>query len=142
MSVRLRYRGGRLVVEGVPQLRRALRDVGGRELEKKLGQVHRDIGEMVIRRAGGRNTGVGTGRGATIRPSAALREVLLRVGGTHRAQPLPSGRTTGIRLRQWGVNPIWPPPSRPYLIGAAQDISGDIEDAYMDGVRKVWSQAW
>ena len=120
----------RLVIEGVPELRKMLREVGGRELEKELGQVHKRIGEMVISAAGGRNTGVGEGAGASIRPSASVREVLLRVGGSHR----------DMKARQWGRRQIWPggqAPSRPYLIGAAVKQRSQILDQYDRSIRDI-----
>lgn len=129
---------GRIYIEGVAELSRLLRDVGGRELQKELGQVHRSIGEMVIRRLGGKSTGVGSGAGETIRPSAASREVLLRVGGSHRAAG------SAIRPRQWGRVQRWPggaAPSRPHLIGAAVEIQSEIETAYMDGVERIARKA-
>lgn len=126
----------RLHIEGVRQLNRLLRRVGGRELQKELGQVHRSIGEMVIARAGGARTGVGSGRGETIRPSAATREVMLRVGGSHRA--------SDPRRHQWGRVQKWPggqAPRRPYLIQKAMDIQPQIERAYLDGVEQVIRRA-
>lgn len=122
----------RLHVEGVRQLNRLLRKVGGRELQKELGQVHKSIGELVIARLGGRKTGVGSGRGETVRPSAATREVLLRVGGSHRA--------SSPRRLQWGRVQRWPggePPQRPHIIQAARDIQPQIEREYLDGVDQV-----
>ena len=126
----------RLHIEGVRQLNRLLRRVGGRELQKELGQVHRSIGEMVIARAGGAKTGVGSGRGETIRPSASTREVLLRVGGSHRAQD--------PRKRQWGKTQRWPggdAPRRPHLIEKARQIQPQIEAEYLDGVETVIRRA-
>ncbi len=128
----------RIHIEGVRELNRLLRQVGGRELQKELGQLHRQIGEMVIGRLGGRSTGVGSGRGETIRPSAAVRDVQLRVGGSHRAQGGPT------RPRQWGRVQRWPggqAPARPHLIGAAMDIQDRIEDVYLDGVDRIVRRA-
>ena len=128
----------RVHIEGIRELNRLLRQVGGRELQKELGQLHRQIGEMVISRLGGRSTGVGSGRGETIRPSAAAREVQLRVGGSHRAQGGPT------RPRQWGRVQRWPggqAPARPHLIGAAMDIQDRIEDVYLDGVDRIVRRA-
>lgn len=125
----------RLHVEGVRELNRLLRQVGGRELQKELGQVHKSIGELVIRRVGGASTGVGAGAGEKIRPSAATREVLLRVGGKHRGSD---------RRQQWGRRQRWPggqPPQRPHLIRAAHDIQDRIEREYLDGVAAVIRRA-
>jgi len=122
----------RIHIEGVRELNRLLRHVGGRELQKELGQVHKRIGQMVIRQLGGAQTGVGSGRGERIRPSAATREVLLLVGGSHRA-PQP-------RKLQWGRVQRWPggdAPRRPYLIEAARDIQDDIETAYLHGIERI-----
>lgn len=122
---------GRLQVEGVRELNRLLRQIGGRELQKELGQVHKRIGQMVIARLGGARTGVGRGAGQTIRPSAATREVLLRVGGSHRSE----------RPEQWGREQVWPgglPPVRPHLIEAAREIEDDITDEYLSGVDAIF----
>jgi len=122
----------RIYIEGVRELNRLLRHVGGRELQKELGQTHKRIGQMVIRQLGGAQTGVGSGRGERIRPSAATREVLLLVGGGHRA-PQP-------RKLQWGRVQRWPggdAPRRPYLIEAARDIQDDIETAYLHGIERI-----
>ena len=122
----------RIYIEGVRELNRLLRHVGGRELQKELGQVHKRIGQMVIRQLGGASTGVGQGRGERIRPSAATREVLLNVGGSH--------RTSEPRRSQWGRVQKWPggqAPDRPYIIEAARDIQNDIETAYLHGVERI-----
>ena len=124
----------RLQFTNVAAVRLALRRAGGPELVREMGQVHKSIGEMVIARLGGRSTGVGAGRGEAIRPSAATREVLLRVGGSHRRR----------RVRQWGRTQVWPggsAPARPYLIQAARDIAPQIEEAYLDGIRSVARRA-
>lgn len=117
-------------VEGIRDLNRALRAVGGREGQKELGQVHKGIGGMVIRAAGGASSGVGEGAGSTIRASAATGSVQLRVGGAHRDN----------RRRQWGKRQVFPgdaAPFRPNLIGTAVSIQGRIEDAYLAGVDRI-----
>lgn len=119
----------RLQIEGARELNRLLRQVGGRDLQKELGQVHKDVGRMVIARLGGADTGVGSGAGATVRPSAATREVLLRVGGAHR---------TGGPVHRWGKR--WNRRERgrrPHLIGAALAIEEQITDRYLAGVDRV-----
>jgi hypothetical protein len=122
-------RNGGIVVEGMTELRANFRRLGGPDMVKELGQVHKRVGELVISRAGGASTGVGTGTGATIRPSATTREVQLRVGGRHRAR--------FGKWRQWGIGQVWPPPSRPFLIGAAREAEGPIIEEYLRGVRAV-----
>lgn len=125
----------RVYIEGLTELNRALRQAGGKPLQKELGAVHKDIGRMVISHLGGKNTQVGEGRGETIRPSATTANVMLRVGGSHRG---------GSRRKQWGAEQVWPggmPPARPHLIGAALEIQDEIEEAYMDGVESVLTGA-
>jgi len=120
----------RLEIEGVRELNRILRRIGGRELQRELGQVHRSIGELVISRLGGRSTGVGTGAGERIRPSSATRDVQLRVGGGHRDR----------RPQQWGRLQVWPggqAPYRPHLIAAARQIQPQIEERYLAGVAAI-----
>lgn len=124
----------RMAIEGHRDLSRRLNQIGGKELRKEYGQVHKRIGERVIREAGGKQTGVGAGRGASIRPSASTREIQVRVGGPHRESA----------KAQWGVRQQWPggdPPDRPHLIGAATSIQGEIMQMYEDGVAEVAQKA-
>lgn len=122
---------GRLHVEGVRELNRLLRHVGGKGLQKELGQIHKSVGQLVVERAGGASTGVGEGRGERIRTSAATREVMLLVGGSHRG---------GERKKQWGRVQKWPagqPPERPYLIQSAVEIQPQITDELLDGIHEL-----
>ena len=120
----------RVTIEGMDQVRASFRRLGGTEMTKQLGQVHKRIGELVIARAGGAQTGVGAGSGATIRPSASTKNAQLRVGGSFRAR--------FGKWRQWGQQQTWPPPSsRPYLIGAAEQARNEIYDVYLDGIESV-----
>lgn len=96
---------------------------------KQLGAVHKRVGEIVIARAGGAETGVGRGTGATIRPSASTRSVVLRVGGRFRAR--------FGNWRQWGVDQVWPPPERPYILGAAEAAQDEVLDVYLAGVNEI-----
>lgn len=121
----------RLKLEGVPELKRLLRHVGGKDLQKELGQVHKSVGQLVVERAGGAHTGVGEGRGERIRTSAATREVQLLVGGSHRG---------GERKKQWGRVQKWPAgeaPTRPHLIQKAVEIQPQITDAYLEGIHDL-----
>lgn len=134
----------RIEIEGVRELNKLLTAVGGKELRRELGQVHKRIGQMVIDSAGGKNTGVGAGRGASIRASAATRQVQLRVGGTHRANPSvprPSRSNNRYAIAQWGIRAVRPHPTRPHLIGAAERILPRIEREYLAGVEDVIRRA-
>lgn len=118
-----------ITVEGLNEVRTSMRRLGGSELVKELGAVHKRIGQMVIAAAGGAETGVGRGTGSTLRASAATRSVQLRVGGRFRAR--------FGNWRQWGIDQIWPPPHRPYIVGAAESIEDDILEEYLDGVNAI-----
>lgn len=120
----------RVTIEGMDDVRLAFRKLGGPELVKQLGQVHKSIGALIISKAGGAETGVGEGAGSTIRPSATTASVYLRVGGAWRA---------GLgRWRQWGVRQIWPPPGRrPFIIGAALSAEDEIDKLYLAGIAAV-----
>lgn len=121
----------RMVVTGLDDTRRVIRDTAGREGQKALGKVHKRIGERIIIPAlGGKQTNVGEGRGSTLRPSAASREATIRVGGKHRES----------EAEQWGQRQTWPPPERPLIIGAAVDHQDDIEREYRDGLLEELSR--
>lgn len=122
----------RLAFENLHELRASFRDVGGKEMQKELGKVHKRVGTIIIARAGGPKTGVGEGAGSTMRPSAASREVMIRVGGKHRGEP---------PQEQWGKSQVWPPPERPNIIGAAVQALPLIEKEYRDGVEDVARRA-
>lgn len=117
----------RLHIEGKRELDRTLKAWGGKEGRKELGQVHKTIGGMVIDQAGGADSGVGSGAGSKLRPSAATREVTIRAGGKHRSR----------KVQQWGKTPVMPHPFRPNIVGAAEQIKDRISDAYLDGVESV-----
>jgi hypothetical protein len=117
----------RMVIDGIPETRELLRDIGGKALERELGWVHKTVGQLIIWRLGGASTGVGRGRGETIRPSASVRQVELRVGGAHRSR----------RVQQWGIKSVRPHPIRPHIIGAAHDIEPLIIRTYEQGVQQA-----
>lgn len=121
----------RMVVTGLDDTRKVIRDVAGKEGQKALGKVHKRIGERILIPAlGGKDTGVGEGRGSKIRPSAASRQVTLRVGGKHRED----------KKEQWGQEQVWPPPDRPHIIGTAVEHQDDIEREYRDGLMEELSR--
>lgn len=121
-------------VEGLKEFNRAVRQAKNVELNKRLGQANKEIGELVIRRLNPRSDprAVGAGAGAAVRSSAARREVLLRTGGAHRA----SGRHT--KKQPWGRQRVTPPgkptPRRPFIQGTAETHFNEIGDAWLDAV--------
>ena len=119
----------RIEVEGYKEFQRAV-GRADKELAKKLGQVHKDIGAFVISKLQPKS--VGEGAGAKVRPSATRREVMLRVGGGWRGDsPLP----------QWGKTQEWPDghaPDRPDILGTAERHQTEIENKLLDLIEKVY----
>lgn len=126
-------------VEG---LREFSRDVtrANAALGKELGQVNKRIGRLIIDRwlrPRSVPEAVGRGAGAAIRPSATKREVLLRVGGKHRARHLP--------YMQWGKRPVGSPsaaPARPYIKKSAMDHRDEITDLWLQSVMEAMDPAF
>lgn len=119
---------GRIRIEGWRELQREISRASDKDLPKRIGAAHKEIGEMVISRL--RPPSVGEGRGRSVRPSATRREVTLRVGGGHR----------DIRARQWGRRQTWPggdAPERPDILGTARRHEDEIVDALLAGVEKA-----
>lgn len=115
-------------IEGWRELQREISRASDKDLPKQIGRVHKEVGEMVISRL--RPQSVGSGAGASVRPSATRREVILRVGGGHR----------DVRLLQWGRRQEWPggdAPDRPDIIGTARRHEDEIIDALLEGVEKA-----
>jgi hypothetical protein len=121
----------RMVIDGIPETRELLRDIGGKALERELGQMNKRVGEVWIQAAGGASSGVGRGRGETIRPSASVRDVQLRVGGAHRSR----------RVQQWGIRPVRPHPERPFIVARGADALPKIIRVYEDGFDHVIQRA-
>jgi len=118
----------RIEVEGYKEFRRAVARAD-KELAKKLGQVHKDVGAFVISKL--QPPSVGEGAGAKVRPSATRREVLLRVGGTWRDE----------HQRQWGKKQEWPgghAPDRPDILGTAERHQAEIEQRLLNLIDKVY----
>lgn len=113
----------------------AVRKAADRDLPKKIGQVNKQVGKLVISKLSPRPVpeAVGAGAGAAVRPSATKREVVLRVGGKHRDGADPRI----VRMRQWGkrsVRPFRASPPRPYIIETAEQHRDEILDLWMDGI--------
>lgn len=120
-------------VEGLRELQAAIKRQQGR-LPDALGQAHKDVGAFVIGRLPAADPhAVGTGTGATVRPSASKREVLLRVGH--------SGREAS--RNQWGKREVQPfAPGRPYIVGTIEQHQDEIEQRFLDEMVKVLGPAF
>ena len=126
--------------EDLKRFQRAVRQSTDTELPKRLGQANKSVGQLVIDRLAPRPdaAAVGTGAGASVRASASKREVLLRVGGAHRA-----GRTPQM---QWGKrpgpNPFGRRPKRPFIRETVERHRKEIEDAWIDATLAAMSGAF
>lgn len=123
---------GRIRIEGLREFQRAARRAVDSDLPKRLGRAHKHIGALVIRRLrpSPDPAAVGEGAGASVRPSASRREVLLRVGGKHRDGHTPYmqwGRRPGRRLDRNA-------PARPYIRQTVERNRDEIESAYLQAV--------
>jgi hypothetical protein len=131
---------GAIEVEGLKEFQRAVRFAADTGLTKELGQANKKIGQLVVDRLSPRPdpAAVGTGAGATVRPSATRREVLLRVGGKHR-----EGRTP---IMQWGRRPGPSPfgrrPKRPYIRWTVERHRQEIEREWLKAVAKAMKPAF
>lgn len=130
---------GEIRVEGLKEFQRATRRAVDSDLPRRLGQANKQIGQLVIDRLQPRPdpAAVGEGSGAAVRPSASNREVLLRVGGAHRAGHTPE--------RQWGrrvVGAFSSAPKRPYIRKTVEDNRRDIEDAWLKAVAEATRPAF
>lgn len=127
-------------VEGLRELNREIRRSVDRELPKRMGQANKSIGELVIARLSPRPdpAAVGEGAGSTVRPSASKREVLLRVGGAHRAGKAPR--------MQWGKRPVRQPgvpaPKRPYIRQTVDRYYDEITGAYLGAIEQAMGPAF
>lgn len=118
----------RIRIEGWRELQREISRASDRDLPKRIGAAHKEIGELVISRL--RPPSVGEGRGRSVRPSATRREVTLRVGGGHR----------DVRAQQWGRQQVWPggdAPERPDILGTARRHEAEIMDALLEAIDKA-----
>ena len=129
-------------VEGLKEFQRAVRAAKDKNLDKRLGQANKAIGQMVVDRLTPNPDprAIGVGRGATVRPSASKREVVLRVGGAHRD----AGRHTA--KQPWGATRVVRPgtkaPARPNIQGTAEANYDEIADAWMDATIGAFAPAF
>lgn len=124
-------------VDGLREFQFAARRAADVSMPKRLGQAHKEVGQLVIDRLEPRPTAAatGTGAGATVRPSASKREVQLRAGGKHRIR-----RTEQLtHFQQWGKRfvPVafgQRRPKRPYIMQTVRDNRREIEREFLDKV--------
>lgn len=126
-------------LEGIRDFNKAIRKSVDRDLPKRIGQANKSIGRLIITKlpqAGPH--AVGAGAGATVRPSATKREVLLRVGGKHRATRA-SDDGTKLRVQQWGKREVGPfaAGQRPSIIGTVLEHRKKIQKAYFRAIEKA-----
>lgn len=135
-----------LEVEGLREFNRAVRAAKDRELDKRIGAANKRIGQMVIDRLtpAPNPVATGIGRGSTVRPSASKREVILRVGGTHRGINGASPEQT--RMQPWGAKRVARVgtrlPPRPHIHGTAEKNEDDIGSAWMAAIMDAFRPAF
>jgi len=129
-------------VKGLKEFQQAVRKARDKDLNKRLGQANKAVGDLVIQRLSPKPdpAAVGVGAGSSVRPSASKREVLLRVGGVHRS----SGQHT--KKQPWGkrrtVRPGTHTPPRPNIQGTADDHFDDIGNEWMTATMQALGPAF
>ena len=107
-------------VEGLNELRKALRQAKDKELNETMREIHRELAREIVQRALP-NVPVKTGElKATVRAAGTIRDAIGRVGKATvpYAPPIHWG---------WPRRNIKP---NPFLVDAAQNIERDIVDRY------------
>jgi len=129
-------------VLGLRELQRAIKKQQG-ELPKAIGQVHKDIGVFIVGKLPEADPqAVGAGSGATVRPSATKREVLLRAGSGAR-EARASDRGVSVKAEQWGARPVQPYiKGRPYIVGVIEENEDEIEQRFLDAMTEVLGPAF
>ena len=130
---------GEISVDGLKEFQRDARRSTDTELPKRLGRAHKHIGQLVIDRLSPSPdpAAVGQGGGSGVRASASKRDVLLRVGGKHRAGHSPE--------KQWGrqvVRPFSRAPKRPHIRGTVDRYADEIGDEYLEAISAAMSGAF
>lgn len=134
---------GQIVVDqdSWKRLQRAMRSAADKDLPKRMGQANKEIGGWFIDEKLEPKpdpAAVGKGAGASVRPSASKREVLLRVGGAHRAGHTPQ--------MQWGKRPARRPgqqaPKRPYIRESVERNRDEIEQKWLEAISKAMDPAF
>jgi hypothetical protein len=130
-------------VEGLKELQRDIRAREG-QLPKALGEAHKEVGRFVISKLPpGDPHAVGAGTGASVRPSATKRDVLLLVGGAHRVKKA-AERDVPSKYIQWGKQEVHPfaVGARPHIIGKVHEHQEAIEQKFLDETTKALSPAF
>ena len=142
---------GEIDVDGLKEFQRAARRSTDTELPKRLGRAHKHIGQLVIDRLQPKPdpATVGKGAGAAVRASASKREVLLRVGGAHRANdsiPKPTTSKNRYAYAYWGkrAGPLafQRRPKRPHIRGSVDRHEREIRDFWLEAVAEAMAPAF
>ena len=125
-------------IEGYREFQMALKRQMGK-LPAALGEAHKEVGKFIIDNLSPRPDAlaVGEGAGSAVRPSATKRDLILRVGGKHRAERSP--------LPPWGKRPVQPykgAPDRPYIVGTALDHEEEIREKLEEELIKALAPAF
>lgn len=120
-------------VEGLREMQAALKKSQGK-LPDSIGQAHKRVGQFVIAKLPPADPhAVGAGSGASVRPSATKREVLLRVGHSKRE----------AAKDQWGRKEVQPfAPGRPYIVGTVERYEDEIVEEFRKQVLEAVGPAF
>lgn len=133
----------RIEVEGMKELQSAIRKQQGK-LPASIGEAHKEIGRFIIGKipAGDPNA-VGEGTGASVRPSATKREVMLLVGSGAAREKAATERNVPRAYPQWGRTEVQPFRSgRPHIVGVVEQYQDEIEQKFMDETVKALAPAF
>lgn len=119
-------------VDGLAELKRAIRGAKGKELRKEMGKANKAIGKRVIQRMRPLPKTVGAGRGSDVRPRARADGVVLATGGSHREH----------HFQQWGVRFVERDTKRPYILESALKQRRQIEEEYLEGLEQAMDGAF
>ena len=125
-------------IEGYREFQRDLKKAMGQQ-PKAIGKAHKEVGKLIIERLKPAPTpeAVGEGAGSKVRPSATVRELVLRAGGKHR---------THGRRQQWGKRQVKPfqqrSKSRPFIVQTALDHEEEIKQELLDELVKALDSAF
>lgn len=125
-----------ILIQGYKEFQRDLKRAMG-QMPKALGEAHKEVGKKIILLLQPPPTpaAVGSGAGATVRPSATKREVILKAGYGGRVR----------NAQQWGkihVNLFHSAPARPYILQTALDNEDVIRQELIDQLIKALGSAF